>query len=94
MLVVKYKEVEGFQKEKPKTVDLTSSSTLVYLRRNIVVVPTLDADGNDLGTTHWKYEEASLTPQEYEAYLADVQSPSMELIMQTLSDMQLQIDML
>lgn len=94
MLVVKYREVEGFQKEKPKTVDLTSSTTLVYLRRNIVTVPTLDAEGHDLGTTHWKYEEAGLTPQEYEEFLADTQSPSMEILMQTLSDMQLQIDSL
>ena len=87
-----YRTIEGYQPQKPKLVDLTSSSTAVYLRRNIEEVPTYDKEGNPTGGTHWRYDEAILTPVEYEDYLADVQSPSVELIMQTLSDMQLQID--
>ncbi|MDD2954580.1 MAG: hypothetical protein PHC95_15755 [Parabacteroides sp.] len=78
--------------QKPKAVDLSSSATRVYLRKNIISVPNVDADGNELTTTHWNYDEANLTPEEYEEYMAELENPSTQLIMQTLSDLQLQID--
>lgn len=93
-MYITFKTVEGYQEEKPKLVDLTSSKGNVYLRKNIVEVPNLDAEGNELDTVHYKYDEAFLTLEEYEQYLEEIQSPSIQMLMQTLSDIQLQIDML
>ena len=89
---VNYRNIDGYQESKPKTVDLTSAPGKVYLRRNIISVPNVNEEGEIAEGTHWNYDEALLTADQYEEYLGDVQSPSIELIMQTLSDLQLQID--
>ena len=59
-------EHDGYQSEMPLEVDTTSSPTTVYLRRNIEEVTETDEQG--VAVTHWHYEEAELTTDEYEEY--------------------------
>lgn len=54
-----WKEVEGFQTEKPAEIDTTSSPTTVYFRKNIREVP------NEGEGTHWKYDEAQIMRDDY-----------------------------
>ena len=76
-----YNIVESYQEKRPEEVDLTSSKTKVYLRRNITEVPNTESAGN-----HWRMEEAELTREEYEQYISDLQSPMYELLMQRSND--------
>lgn len=86
---MEYKIVEGFQPERPLEIDETSSRTTVYLRRNIEEVPNMDADGNPSEGTHWRYEEAQLTKEEYKIY-----SGLMEENKKIQGDLQSKIDYL
>lgn len=63
-----FRTVEGFQTEKPLEIDEISSSTTVYIRKDITEVPNIDMDGKETGGTHWRYEEAQLTKDEYKTY--------------------------
>ena len=61
-----YELHEGSQAEKPKTVDTTSSATVVYLRKNIKQITRSD----DMGEiTLWQYEEAQCTHEQFEEIL-------------------------
>ncbi len=84
MKELQWKQHEGFQAERPLEEDTTSSPTTVYLRRNIEEVPNVDPDGQETGGTHWRYDEAELTLEEYWQYTVD----------QNQIDMQSQIDYL
>lgn len=63
-----YRTVEGFQPDKPKELDTESSSTTVYIRRNIQQIPNTDMNGDITDGFHWQYEEAQLTKDEYKIY--------------------------
>lgn len=52
-----WKEVEGFQEEKPLEYEVTDST--VYFRRNIRAVPNEDEG------THWKYDEAEIIKSDF-----------------------------
>ena len=57
-----WKKVNGSQPEKPSEFDETSSSSVVYQRRNISTVEVENQDGTKV--TLWEYEERTLTPSE------------------------------
>ena len=57
-----WKKVNGSQAELPAEFDETSSSSVVYQRRNITQVEVTNQD--DTTTTLWEYEERTLTPSE------------------------------
>lgn len=52
-----WKEVEGFQEEKPLEYEVTDST--VYFRRNIKAV------SNEGEGTHWKYDEAEIIKSDF-----------------------------
>ena len=54
--------VYGSQAEKPSEFDETSSSSVVYQRRNIHTIEVENHDGTKV--TLWEYEERTLTPSE------------------------------
>ena len=56
--------VQGSQESEPAAWDTTTSSHIVYQRRNVKQVETVNADGST--TKLWEYEERQLTPAEYE----------------------------
>lgn len=87
MVRLDYKLVEGYQETKPLAVDLTSSASGVYLRKDIRLVNNEEGDGQ-----HWKYQECFLTTLEYQEYMNEKESVTLTTIMQTLTDMQLQLD--
>lgn len=57
-------KVQGSQESEPATWDTTTSSRIVYQRRNIKQTETTNVDGST--TKLWEYEERQLTPAEYE----------------------------
>ena len=83
-MLIKYFEVDGYMPEKPEAVDHLSSKHFVYLRKNIEEVPNEDGKG-----THWRYEEAQLTIEEYQEYIAMMQSPDHQAVMQKQNDLEL-----
>lgn len=62
---MEWKQIEGFQSERPKEIDTESSPTTVYLRRNIEEIPNKDSEGEVVEGTHWQYEQAQLTHEEF-----------------------------
>ena len=68
-MIINYKTVQS--NVKPELIDDTSSKRMVYLRRNIV--SSIEKDENDgSATTIYTYEEAKLTKEEYDKYLAEL----------------------
>lgn len=65
--------VDSTSTVKPSEVDTTSSSTIVYLHKDIV---------QDETTKIWNYKEARLTPEEYQRY---AQEQSAERLKQIVS---------
>jgi hypothetical protein len=56
---------------KPELVDTTSSKKYVYLRKDIVEVQKTGEFSNET-ITYYEYQEAKLTKQEYQEYLAEL----------------------
>ena len=79
--------------EKPEEYDLKSSPTTVYQRKEIeqVAVEHTDGEGTSL---IWEYMERQLTREEYDAFQAELESPATQMIMQTLSAIELAQEML
>ena len=79
-MIINYKTVQS--NVKPELIDDTSSKRMVYLRRNIV--SSIEKDENDgSATTIYTYEEAKLTKEEYDKYLAEL---SIKDIQQQIAD--------
>lgn len=89
MKKINWREVEGTQAQEPKELEI--GVTTVYLRKDIKQT-TKNDNGNEIPV--WTYKEAQMSHREYEDYLADLEAPSMSLIMQALSDIQADIAMM
>ena len=63
---IEYRVVKGSQATRPAEIDTTSSPSTVYLRKEIKRITEVDEQGEE--TYLWQYEEAELTPEEYEQY--------------------------
>ncbi len=87
MIRLQYKRIEGYQTEKPLELDFVSSKGNVYLRKDITTVPNTEDGG-----THWSYDEAFMSLEDYQEYLAEIENPMLSTIMQTLTSIQLQLD--
>lgn len=55
---------------RPAEVDLTSSPTTVFVRKNFVLVPAIEGDNPT--PEHWEYDERKMTKSEYELYADNV----------------------
>ena len=85
-------KAETAEEEKPIDIDTTLSPTTVYERRNIT--QSQRKCGDDETQTVWEYEEREMTIAEYEKMKNDLETPATILIMQTLSAMDLKIEMI
>lgn len=56
----------------PELIDTTSSKKYVYLRENVVEKQSEGMDGETY--TYYEYDEAKLTKEEYEQYVAELNS--------------------
>ena len=74
---------------KPEDYDTASSPTTVYQRRNVKAV-TLPGEG----VAGWEYEERQMTRDEYDAQQTELESPATQMIMQTLSAIELRQEMM
>ena len=63
---LEWQEVEGFTY--PELIDDTSSSIYTYVRRNVKETRNKSYTGKDAKGTHWSYEEAKLTKEEFNEY--------------------------
>lgn len=72
----------------PATLDRTSSSFVVYERKNIRQETVTDMDGTE--RLEWVYEEREYTKDEYSMML----SPAIQGVQQALSELQLAVDSL
>ena len=54
----------------PELIDTTSSKKYVYLRQNVVEMPSEEIDGEICA--YYEYDEAKLTKEEYERYLTEM----------------------
>ena len=77
---------------KPLEVDKVTSSFVVYEHRNIEQIEVKDDPSDPESATHtqWRYEERETPVEEYN----QLHSPTTQKIMQTLSNLELQIAML
>lgn len=62
--MTEWKKVQGTQEESPLIIDIFSSPTTVYERRNI------KRKEDDEGNKYWEYEERTFTRDEYTVYQA------------------------
>lgn len=65
-----YTHHEGSQEIKPLALDSSSSKSAIYLRRNIEQITRTDETSGET-VTLWSYDEAKLTPAEYEQYKSE-----------------------
>lgn len=89
--MTKWKTVKGTMTEEPKTVDMTTSPTTVYERRNIKKVVVKDNENNDVEM--WEYEERQMSIEEYEGLQNALETPAMQLVMQAIANLELSIAM-
>lgn len=79
--------------EIPTEYDTTSSPTTVYQRKEIkqVTVPAMDGEKEQ---TAYEYMERQMTQGEYSQLQAELESPTTKMIMQELSAIQLQQELI
>lgn len=86
--MTKWHEVHDSRVKKPETLDKFSSQVAVYERRNIrQETRNVQSNGTPSEVTEWVYEQREYTQEEY----ATTESPSTQMIMQTLSDIELSV---
>lgn len=89
---MEWKKTEG--DNEPKELDVSSSPTSVYLRRNIQKKQkTYEVGDASIPIEYWEYEECVMSKEEYEQQQASLQSPATQTIMQSISDLELSITM-
>ena len=90
---ITWKQVTGYQTEKPGELDITSSPSTVYLRKNIRQV---EIEQGEETVSAWSYEEAELNLSEYAQYKEELESmntagykaqeENQEVLMEALAD--------
>lgn len=90
--MTKWKTVKGTMSEEPKTVDMTTSPTTVYERRNIKKVTVQDDEKKDMEM--WEYEERQMSIEEYETLQNALETPAMQTVMQAIANLELSVAML
>lgn len=66
---ITWKQVTGYQTERPEELDTTSSPSTVYLRKNIKQIEI-----GEEKVSAWSYEEARLNLKEYAQYQEELES--------------------
>ena len=78
---------ENSSSVKPAAIDRTSSSRVIYVRKDFVEIPEAELDGQTY-PAHWSYSEQAIPVEDWEAYneiianaqgLSDVQDALLEL---------------
>lgn len=89
--MTEFKTVRDSRTERPATIDTTSSTSTVYERKNIHQETFAeDMGGKVREVTEWVYEQREYTQEEY----ASMNSPTTQIIMQAISDVELSVAMI
>ena len=90
----KWKTVQDSRKERQEEIDTTSSSNVVYERRNIRRETVAVANGETETTMEqWIYEQRTWLREDYMRMQQELESPATRAIMQSISDLQLEVAM-
>lgn len=94
MAVSEWQYVQDSCIEEPAEIDSTSSAAVVYERRNVMqeTVKNIDSDSTT-ETTIWTYEQRVWPREEYLQMQQELESPVTRAIMQSISNLELQIAM-
>lgn len=65
-----WKKVQGSQVEKPSEFDTTTSSAMIYQRRNIERITIENVDGTT--SELWEYDERTMSSEEYNTVRGDI----------------------
>lgn len=79
--------------DKPTEWDTTSSPTVVYQHKNITEQIRKDIDGEE-DRTVYVYSERTMSQEEYTKIQADLESPATKMIMQQLSSIEINQEMI
>ena len=74
---ITWKVVEGTQPEQPAAIDKIASAVYVYVRKNILRKTKKTENGP---VKVWEYLEAKLTPEEFDEYLKEIDSPTYQAV--------------
>ena len=85
-----WKTVYDSRTTAPEELDVTSSSSTVYERRNIRRETVTVGSDTDATVTEWVYEQREYTREEYEM----MRAPAIQSVQQALSGIELAIAML
>lgn len=62
-----WKKAANSDSVKPAAIDATTSRKFVFVRKDFEEVPTIDQDGEQIGT-HWEYMEQKIQKEDWEIY--------------------------
>lgn len=89
-----WKTVQDSRKERPEEIDTTSSASVVYERRNIRRETVEAINGEvEVSTEQWVYEQRAWSREDYMRMQQELESPATRAIMQSISDLQLEVAM-
>ncbi|MBQ2994185.1 MAG: hypothetical protein IJD56_01665 [Peptococcaceae bacterium] len=94
MAVSEWQYVQDSCIEEPAEIDMISSAAVVYERRNVKqeAVKTNEPD-SDTEALIWSYEQREWPREEYLQMQQELESPVTRAIMQSISNLELQIAM-
>ena len=94
MAVSEWQYVQDSCMEEPAEIDAVSSAVVVYELRNVKqeVIQNVDEVGTS-ETTIWSYEQREWPREEYLQMQQELESPVTRAIMQSISNLELQIAM-
>lgn len=93
MTVSDWEYVQDSCVEQPEEIDMTSSAKVVYERRNIKQEAVKNVVTSNEETLHWTYEQRVWPREEYLRMQQELESPVTRAIMQSISNLELQIAM-
>ena len=77
--MMEFQTHEGTQPEKPPELDTVSSTTVVYVRRNINQKERVDERTGET-TKYWEYEEAVIPREKYAEYMVEQANAKIDYI--------------
>lgn len=86
METIKWRTVRGTQPERPEAIDKTSSAAVVYMRKNIHRVEVTEDESAE-PILFWEYDEAILTPEQYEEYDREINGTALTITIQHINDL-------
>lgn len=93
-IIPNWKAVQDSRETQPEELDTTSSASVVYERRNIKRETVSVGNGEEeQAVSMWTYEQRVWPREEFLRMQRDMESPATRAIMQSISELQLEVAM-